>query len=208
MRHLIDTYIGADESTVLSNLDDLSLVELIVERGAAALNALPAGIRGSKQGAAETIENNVRKLILDESPINPKYYEAMSKLLEALIEQRRQDAVSYEAYLEKIVDLTRKAKAGPTGAGYPVSIDTPARRSLYDNVGRDEARALAVDAAVRAVVQDDWRSSTMKTRRVRNAIAAALANPSGVGGTPEPDDTAQAAHVDALLELVKHQHGY
>lgn len=40
---------------------------------------------------AETIENNVRKLILDESPVNPKYYEQMSKLLDALIEQRRQE---------------------------------------------------------------------------------------------------------------------
>jgi type I restriction enzyme R subunit len=208
MRYLIDSYIGAEASTVLSNLDDLSLVELIVERGAAALNALPAGIRASKQGAAETIENNVRKLILDETPINPKYYEAMSRLLEALIEQRRQDALSYEAYLEKIVDLTRKAKAGPMGAGYPTGIDTPARRSLYDNLGRDEGRALAVDAAVRAAVQDDWRGSTMKTRRVRNAIAAALVEPTGGADAPEPDAAAQAARVDALLELVKHQHGY
>ena len=34
MRHLIDTYVRADDSELLSDLDDLSLIELIVERGA------------------------------------------------------------------------------------------------------------------------------------------------------------------------------
>jgi type I restriction enzyme R subunit len=33
MRHLIDTYINAEESKVISAFDDMSLVELIVERG-------------------------------------------------------------------------------------------------------------------------------------------------------------------------------
>ena len=89
MRHLIDTYIRAEESEKISAFDDLSLVQLIVERGADAVDALPDGIRENKEAVAETIENNVRKLIIDESPINPKYYEKMSELLDALIEQRK-----------------------------------------------------------------------------------------------------------------------
>ena len=72
MRHLIDTYIRAEESEKVSAFDDLSLVELIVERGAEAVNQLPEGIRKNKEAVAEVIENNVRKLIIDESPINPK----------------------------------------------------------------------------------------------------------------------------------------
>ena len=75
MRHLIDTYIRAEESEKVSSFDDRSLVELIVERGAEAVNQLPEGIRKNKEAVAEVIENNVRKLIIDESPINPKYYE-------------------------------------------------------------------------------------------------------------------------------------
>ena len=55
-----------------------------------AVDALPDGIRKNKEAVAEAIENNVRKLIIDEQPINPKYYEKMSELLDALIEQRRQ----------------------------------------------------------------------------------------------------------------------
>ena len=59
----------------MSEFDDLSLVQLIVERGVQAVKALPQAIREKGKAAAETIENNVRKLIIDESPINPKYYE-------------------------------------------------------------------------------------------------------------------------------------
>lgn len=60
-----------------------------------ALKALPEGIKKNKAAVAETIENNVRKLIIDESPINPKYYEKMSELLDALIAERKQKAVEY-----------------------------------------------------------------------------------------------------------------
>ena len=58
--------------------DDLTLVQMIVERGNAAVESLPEGIRNNREAVAETIENNVRRLIIDESAVNPKYYEKMS----------------------------------------------------------------------------------------------------------------------------------
>lgn len=194
MRHLIDTYIRAEESEVVSKFDDLSLIQLIVERGADAVKALPEPLRKKERAAAETIENNVRRLIVDETPINPKYYERMSELLDALIEQRKQAALGYQEYLEKIVELTRQAKQGPRTADYPQSLDTAARRALYDNLGNDEALALKVDAAVRTSMQDAWRDNRMKTLRVRRAISAAL------GG--------DEARVEQTLELVKNQDDY
>jgi type I restriction enzyme R subunit len=115
MRHLIDTYIRAEESEKISAFDDLSLIQLIVERGTDAVNELPKGIRENRAAVAETIENNVRNLIIDEQPINPKYYEKMSELLDALIEQRKKEALDYQEYLAMIVDLTRKAKNPSTG---------------------------------------------------------------------------------------------
>lgn len=72
MRHLIDTYIKADEIRKISVLDDMWLVHLIVERSIDAVELLPPGLRESEQAVAKTIENNVRKLIIDEQPINPK----------------------------------------------------------------------------------------------------------------------------------------
>ena len=78
MRHLLDTYIRAEESEKLSGFDDLTLIQLIVQRGDAAVEELPPGLRKDRTSIAETIENNVRRLIIDESAVNPKYYERMS----------------------------------------------------------------------------------------------------------------------------------
>ena len=58
MRHLIDTYIRAEESEKISAFDDMSLIQLIVERGPDAVDALPKGIKQSEEAVAETIENN------------------------------------------------------------------------------------------------------------------------------------------------------
>lgn len=193
MRHLIDTYIRAEESEKISTFDDLSLIELIVERGEGAINSLPKGIRNNQQATAETIENNVRKLIIDEHPINPKYYEEMSALLKALIEQRRQEAISYQEYLNRIVALTRKVK-DPWRGSYPQPINTKALQALYDNLDKDALLAEEVNTAVKENMQDGWRDNSIKVKKVKNAIKAAL------GG--------QAARADDILELVKKQHDY
>lgn len=194
MRHLIDTYIRAEESTVLSGLNDLSLIQLLVERGVAAVAALPKGIKNDERATAETIENNVRKLIIDESPVNPKYYERMSELLEALIAQRKAGAVSYQEYLIQVAELAKEAKNGPGAAAYPARLSTAALRTLYDNLGADEELAIAVDAAVRGSMQDSWRDHTLKTKRVRQAIAEVL-------GADDP-------RIDKTLKLVEEQNDY
>lgn len=187
MRHLIDTYIRAEESEKVSAFDDLSLVQLIVERGPDAVKALPAGIRKNEKAVAEAIENNVRKLIIDEQPINPKYYEKMSQLLDALIMQRREEALDYQEYLRRIVELTKQVTNPETGAAYSKTLNTPGKRALYDNLSNNEALALAVDAAVRESRQDDWRNNPFKIKRVRNAIRTALEKAAGQGSVSSSD---------------------
>ncbi|MDO5757551.1 MAG: HsdR family type I site-specific deoxyribonuclease [Rhodobacterales bacterium] len=193
MRHLIDTYIRAEESVAISKFDDLSLIQLIVDRGAGAVEALPSGIRKNKEAVAETIENNVRKLIIDETPINPKYYEKMSELLDALIAQRKTEAIDYEAYLAKIVELTKQAKSPETTTSYPASINSAAKRALFDNLGEDEEMAVAIDAAIRATKKDAWRGNRFKEKEVRNAIKTHIADP---------------VLVDVIFDLVRNQHEY
>ena len=193
MRHLIDTYIRAEESELISAFDDMSLIQLIVERGPDAVDALPKGIRESREAVAETIENNVRKLIIDETPINPKYYETMSELLDALIEQRKQQAIDYEKYLAEIVALTKKASSPASGAVYPDAMNSAARRALNDNLGKDEELASAIDTDIRKVKKDDWRGNTFKEREVRNAIRFHVS------------DNEQA---EFIMDLVKNQHEY
>ncbi|MDP9349486.1 MAG: HsdR family type I site-specific deoxyribonuclease, partial [Gemmatimonadota bacterium] len=194
MRHLLDTYIRAEESEVVSAFDDLGLVELIVEQGLGALDRLPKGIRDSKEAMAETIENNIRKVIIDEQPVNPKYYEKMSELLDALIQERRAHALNYREYLQKLVELAAKVKKPSATAAYPASLNTPAKRALYDNLDRDETLAVQIDTAVRYTKKDGWRDNRFKMREVLNAIRNEL-------GT-------EGSKAEEILEVVKHQHEY
>ena len=194
MRHLIDAYVGAEESQKVAAFDDISLVQLIVERGAEAVNALPKGIRQNKEAVAETIENNVRKVITDEQPINPKYYEKMSELLDALIDERRKQALDYQKYLEKIVALTKQVQNPTAGESYPKTLNTGGKRALYDNLGQDESLALAVDAAVRESRMDDWRGNPFKIKKMMFAIKGALHDDDGLTA--------------GILELVKNQRDY
>ncbi len=194
MRHLLDTYIRAEESEKISAFDDMSLVELIIERGEDVVELLPKGIRQNEKAAAETIENNVRKVIIDEMAANPKYYEKMSELLDALIQARKQAAMNYKAYLSKIVELTKKVVKPETESSYPVSVNTGPRRALYDNLDQNEEVAVAVDEAILRVKQDDWRGNKFKKRLVRNAIREVLGN--------------DEVLVATIFELVENQRDY
>lgn len=214
MRHLLDTYIRAEESEKLSAFDDMTLVQMIVERGEQALNSLPEGIRSNAEAMAETIENNVRRLIIDEMDVNPKYYEKMSELLDALIQARKQQAMEYSAYLAKIVELTKQVSQPETQSSYPATINTAALRALYDNLKQyadslvreaaaeyagflpeDTTSRLAVDVdqTIRKVKKADWRGNRFKEREVRIAIKEVLS-----------DD----ALVNTIFELVKNQRDY
>ncbi len=217
MRHLIDTYIRAEDSEKISAFDDLSLIQLIVERGPEAAAEKAKGMMKTDEAVAETIENNVRKLIINESPVDPAYYDKMSKLLDALIEQRRKGVVSYKEYLDKIAQITKDAKMPGGGpGGYPSGVKTAAQRALYNNLGKNDGLALAVDAAIMGSRQDGWKTNTMKTKKVRNAIGAALKSyattPPSEGDqireSRPPADYQREALTDRILELTKHQNDY
>jgi type I restriction enzyme R subunit len=111
MRQLLDMYLVADPSRVLSNLGESTLLELIVKQGVEeATKKLPEGIKNSQRAMAETLEANMRKVIIQEMPINPAYYEKMSTLLTELVHQRKIAAIDYEKYLKKIEELAKKVQ--------------------------------------------------------------------------------------------------
>ena len=224
MRHLLDTYIRAEESETLSEFDDLTLVQLIVKRGEAAVDALPDRLKRNPKAAAETIDNNVRRVIIDRTPENPKYYENMSKLLDALIQQRKQEAIDYRTYLSKIVELTKRIDTYETRATYPPEINSGAKQALFDNIeisedseiaetlGQNESSrirviraraAIALDQAILNSKEDDWKGHRLKERKVRQAMAKIVAEEFG-----DYAIDVDAVDVDALFELVKNQHEY
>jgi type I restriction enzyme, R subunit len=157
MRHLIDTYIEADEPKKISPFDNLSLVELIVKSGIAnAINSELGGLKGNKEAVAETIENNVRRKIIKEHLNDPAYYEKMSALLDEIIAARKAKAIEYEAYLKRIAELATRVQAGHA-EGTPETLNTPGLRALYNNLNQNEGLVIKIDEAVKKTRPDDWR---------------------------------------------------
>jgi type I restriction enzyme R subunit len=180
MRHLIDTYIEADEPRKISPFDNMSLLELIVKSGiATAINSQLTGVKGNKDAVAETIENNVRSKIIKEQLSDPAYYEKMSALLDEIIAARKAKALEYEAYLKKIAELAVKVQTGQS-EDTPKSLSTPGRRALYNNLNHSEALAVQIDEVVKKVRPDDWRGIQAREQVIKAALYGVLKDESEV----------------------------
>ena len=176
MRYLIDTYIEARDSKPLSTFENLSLLTLIMNKGMEeALSELPGRLKNNKEAVAEVIENNVRKRILKEMGNDPVYFERMSQLLVEIIRKRREQVLAYEQYLLEIAQLIKDVEAGQE-SDTPKTIDTPGKRALYHNLGKDESLALEIDARVREIRRDGWRGSVPKEREIKQALWEILKN--------------------------------
>jgi type I restriction enzyme, R subunit len=174
MRHLIDTYIQAEDPRTISPFADMSLLDIIVNSGiAAAITSLPKGIREDKEAVAEAIENNVRKKIIKEHLIDPAYFEEMSKLLNEVIKERKAKAISYEEYLHKIAELSKKV-SNAIRDDLPKEIETNAQRALYHNLGNNESLALRLDEAVKKVKKSDWRGNLPKENEIKAELLKIL----------------------------------
>jgi type I restriction enzyme, R subunit len=192
MRRLLDTYIRAEDSEKVIDFEELGLIELIVEK--AKLNPVESDSKKVPEAMAETIENNMRKVIIDSQPINPKYYEKMSELLDALIEQRRAEAIDYEKYLQEVKKLAQGITRPLDPTTYPDSMDTRAKQSLYDNLDNNEELVTRIDTAIRYTKKADWKTNQFKRRHVENAVREEL-------GEYKVD-------VDSVMELIKNQPEY
>ena len=175
MRHLIDTYIEADEPRKISPFDNMGLLELIVKTGIAnAIATQLGGLKGNKNAIAETIENNVRSKIIKEHLNDPAFYEKMSALLDEIIAARKAKAIEYEEYLKRIAELAKKVEAGqaeetPENAGH-------ARQAgpLQQSRARTKTLALRIDDAVRRVRPDGWRGVQAREQVIKAALYGVL----------------------------------
>lgn len=176
MRHLIDTYIQADEPRKISPFDDLPLLELIVKTGIAdAIDKQLGALKGNKNAVAETIENNVRSKIIKQHLSDPEFFEKMSALLDEIIKTRKAKALKYEEYLKEIAELVKKVVAGKAD-DTPVRLDTPGKRALYNNLNNDEELALKIDDTVKQVRPDGWPGVQSREQVIKAALYGILQN--------------------------------
>ena len=194
MRYLLDTYIQAKPSEVVSDFADTGLIQLIVRMGASAINRLPQGIKKDPEAVAATIANNMRKVIIQERAMNPKYYDRMSELLDALLDERRRGALEYKAYLARLIEQATKLGKLESETDYPAWADDGGKRALVDFFLPEADLAESVDKAVRTTKPDSWIGNAMKERRVRRAVRSVL---------PE-----EFARLDELMELLRARHEY
>lgn len=175
MRHLIDTYIDARAAEKISDFDGFSLIDMIVKLGVdKASDMLPASIVKNRKTLQETIENNARFRIIEKTLTDPKYFERMSKLLDELIKRRKEEAIEYEEYLAEISRLLQQIEDPTVSEVYPSSLDTPAKRALYNNLGKDETLALGIHEEILSTRKDSWRGHAIKERQVKSAIRTHL----------------------------------
>src|SRR2546425_2313342 len=193
MRHLIDTYIEADEPRKISPFDNMSLLELIVKTGIAdAVSRMPDGIKSSRGAIAETIENNVRSKIIKEHLNDPAFYDKMSALLDEIITARKAKAIEYEEYLKRIAELAKRVEAGQA-EDTPEQLNTPGRRALYNNLNRNEALAIKIDSEVKRVRPDGWRGIQAREQVIKAALYGVLQN---------------EAEVERIFLIIKQQKEY
>lgn len=201
MRHLIDTYIEADEPRKISPFDEMPLLDLMVKTGIGnAIAAQLGGLKGNKDAIAETIENNVRRTIIKEHLNDPAYYETMSALLDEIIAARKAKAIEYEQYLKRIAELAKQVDAGQAEDTPEPLKKSPALRALYNNLKKTHAPAPTTDRA--AETQAGYQTAHDPTLRLALNIDEAVRNvrPDGWRGIQAREQVIKQALYDVLRD--------
>ena len=153
MRHLIDTYIEADEPRKISEFDEMGVLEVITKSGLdKVVDHLSNQLGGNQTAVAETIENNVRSKIIKEQLNDPAYYDRMSALLDEVIEMRRSKAIDYEEYLKRIGDLAKRVELGGISEASP-SLDTKGKLAVHNMLVKILSRPAKVDESASVVAE-------------------------------------------------------
>ncbi|WP_338463108.1 type I restriction endonuclease subunit R (plasmid) [Synechococcus elongatus IITB7] len=215
MRHLINTYIQAESSDRLGDLSDLSLTKLIVKTGIhdAIAKQLNRQNLLSRKAIAEGIINNLRKVIVKDQLTDPRFYAQMSKLLEELIQQSREETAEYEEFLKKAEALAKQVEQRQSEDALPVELqDNPTAAALYRNLPEILAQqnraaepsadygqtcldlTLKIDQALREKAPADWRGDEAREKQVLNALFPLL--------NRDRDATL------AVFAIIKNQAGY
>ena len=210
MRHLINTYIQAEHVEARGNLSGLTLTELIVATGIndAIARKLNSKGKSSKNSIAEGIINNLRKTIIRDQLTDPKYYAEMSKLLDDLIAQSREEAAAYEVFLKKAEEIAQKL-VKKSGGDHPTMLHgKPEAIIIFRNLeglpcsifhcpedAETKAElALKIDQEIRQKAPAGWKGDAPREAEVLNALFRIM----------DRDREATAA----LFEIIKNQSGY
>lgn len=169
MKFLIDTYIEALPSKVISNLNDKTLLEVVtlLEK------ELETNKKEQEKNLAIVI-GNTRKILVDEEATNPMFFNQLSKVLESIIEERRKGILDYQKFLNDLNKKVLSKLEKQENNERPKSIDNELKKTLYDNLGNNEQLTLELIDIIDNEFPSDWVGHKMKERTVRNKLSDKL----------------------------------
>lgn len=147
---------------------------------------------------------------------DPKFYDEISRLLEDLIQQKRDDTAAYEAFLQKAEMLVKKMGKRGEDDGLPPELQgKPEAAVLYHNLEDNVLKktpgnviqeavaeygderlqlALKLDLAMREQAPADWRGDDAREKQILNALFPIMSR--------------DRVATQAIFELIKNQPGY
>lgn len=202
MRYILDTYIRAEDSKLVSELGNMSIVELLLQGKTTTPAELVHDLPGDDESKAETIDNNLKHEIIKKMSSNTVRYSKLSEMLKKLITQRKIAAISYEEYLRQVVEMAEAILHPENDEAYPEGIrESVARQELYGFFGSNAEVAIAVDRAIRAAKQPNWRNQPQKYRDIWLAICEKLVSNGYI------DDEAEEK-ADQVMDIAQRQEEY
>lgn len=211
MRHLLNTYIQADPVEEIGDINSLALTEMIVKTGIHDAITRKINQKGklSNNAVAETIINNVRKTIIRDQLTDPRFYVEISKLLEDLIKQNRENTEEYELFLKRAEELVKKMTKKDYSSEIPNELRNNSEATIiYNNLfalpknkfrlpEKESERvvlALKIDNAIKENAPADWKGDQARESQVLNVLFPIL----------NMDEEATIA----LFEIIKSQSKY
>lgn len=177
MRYILDTYIRAEDTRVVSELGNMSIVELLLQGKTTTPVDLVKDLPGNDEAKAEMIDNNLQHEIVKKMSSNSVYYGKLSDMLKNIIMQRKVAAMSYEEYLRQVVELAEAILHPEESGNYPDEIkDSAARRALYDYFEENVELTIDVDKAIQKAIRPGWKSNDGSSKAKQQNIKSAIYN--------------------------------
>jgi len=211
MRHLLNTYIQADQAQDIGSLSGVSLTQAIVDTGIHDAIAKKLNAKGglSNNAVAEGIINNIRKTIIRDQLTDPRFFDEMSGLLDELVRRSRESAEAYQQFLQSAEDLVRRIAALAPSNGLPAVLHGNRQAGvIFNNLATVPASnfvcpvddtnrvnlALEIDRTVREYAPAGWKGDAVRERQVKNVLFPLF----------DRDRDATLA----MFDIIKNQQGY
>lgn len=173
MRALLDDYVVSSRVEVLENLEDFSFLDIIdiKDDGDVEVSDNAEKELGGRNGVAETMAANVRRVINRKRESNPEEYKLFSERINRLLEEYQQAKMEYKELLKSIKALAEELRKGEN---VDPRINTEGKKALYDNLGRDVDFALKVYDVIDANAAVGFRTSEIRKKKLLIAIQKTL----------------------------------